>query len=300
MSLPVGETGAETPGPGAPPPPARPLVPAPLQLQPLAPMPEPAAPGRVRRAHRARTLAGPTDPRRPLRAVVRPTDRRRRSAHARSCPRSTRGRGRGRGESPSPADRRAQRAVSIAPPGAPPDPGTIACPRCATTIGPDQAWCLACGAPPGHGWSRPPTGARRWRCWRSSRPRRHRARGRLRQPHQRHRARRAGQLPGAAAVGHEHAPAAGAATPTEPAPTTAAPQGRRPAATRRAGHRDRRGRHHLGSLGRVASASRWRRWAAKQHHRGKGVPAPVTGLRRRSAQLRVSQHLRQQPRGWAT
>jgi hypothetical protein len=37
--------------------------------------------------------------------------------------------------------------VSIAPPGAPPAPGTVACPRCATTIGPDQAWCLACGAP---------------------------------------------------------------------------------------------------------------------------------------------------------
>jgi hypothetical protein len=37
--------------------------------------------------------------------------------------------------------------VSIAPPGAPPAPGTIACPRCATTIGPDQDWCLACGAP---------------------------------------------------------------------------------------------------------------------------------------------------------
>jgi hypothetical protein len=37
--------------------------------------------------------------------------------------------------------------VSIAPPGAPPAPGTIACPRCATVIGPDQDWCLACGAP---------------------------------------------------------------------------------------------------------------------------------------------------------
>jgi hypothetical protein len=37
--------------------------------------------------------------------------------------------------------------VSVAPPGAPPAPGTIACPRCATTIGPDQSWCLACGAP---------------------------------------------------------------------------------------------------------------------------------------------------------
>jgi hypothetical protein len=37
--------------------------------------------------------------------------------------------------------------VSVAPPGAPPDPGTVACPRCAATIGPDQAWCLECGAP---------------------------------------------------------------------------------------------------------------------------------------------------------
>jgi hypothetical protein len=37
--------------------------------------------------------------------------------------------------------------VSVAPPGAPPAPGTIACPRCATAVGPDQDWCLACGAP---------------------------------------------------------------------------------------------------------------------------------------------------------
>ena len=37
--------------------------------------------------------------------------------------------------------------MSVAPPGAPPAPGTIACPRCATTVGPDQSWCLACGAP---------------------------------------------------------------------------------------------------------------------------------------------------------
>ena len=37
--------------------------------------------------------------------------------------------------------------MSVAPPGAPLAPGTIACPRCATTIGPDQDWCLACGAP---------------------------------------------------------------------------------------------------------------------------------------------------------
>lgn len=41
--------------------------------------------------------------------------------------------------------------MSVAPPGAAPAPapapGTIACPRCATVIGPDQDWCLACGAP---------------------------------------------------------------------------------------------------------------------------------------------------------
>jgi RNA polymerase subunit RPABC4/transcription elongation factor Spt4 len=30
---------------------------------------------------------------------------------------------------------------------APPAPGTIACPRCATAVGPDQEWCLHCGAP---------------------------------------------------------------------------------------------------------------------------------------------------------
>lgn len=37
--------------------------------------------------------------------------------------------------------------MSVAPPGAPPAPGTIACPRCGTTIAPDQSWCLECGAP---------------------------------------------------------------------------------------------------------------------------------------------------------
>ena len=39
--------------------------------------------------------------------------------------------------------------MSVAPPGAAPAtaPGTIACPRCATVIGPDQDWCLSCGAP---------------------------------------------------------------------------------------------------------------------------------------------------------
>jgi uncharacterized OB-fold protein len=30
---------------------------------------------------------------------------------------------------------------------APPAPGTIACPRCGTAVGPDQEWCLHCGAP---------------------------------------------------------------------------------------------------------------------------------------------------------
>jgi hypothetical protein len=37
--------------------------------------------------------------------------------------------------------------VSIAPPGAPQVPGSIPCPRCAATVGPDQEWCLECGAP---------------------------------------------------------------------------------------------------------------------------------------------------------
>jgi uncharacterized paraquat-inducible protein A len=34
--------------------------------------------------------------------------------------------------------------VSVA---APPEPDTIACPRCGTTVGPEQQWCLHCGAP---------------------------------------------------------------------------------------------------------------------------------------------------------
>jgi uncharacterized paraquat-inducible protein A len=33
--------------------------------------------------------------------------------------------------------------VSVA---APPEPGTIACPRCQTAVGPEQQWCLHCGA----------------------------------------------------------------------------------------------------------------------------------------------------------
>jgi hypothetical protein len=37
--------------------------------------------------------------------------------------------------------------VSVAPPDAPPAPGTVACPRCGTSIAPDQSWCLECGAP---------------------------------------------------------------------------------------------------------------------------------------------------------
>jgi hypothetical protein len=28
-----------------------------------------------------------------------------------------------------------------------PAPGTIACPRCGSAVGPDQQWCLQCGAP---------------------------------------------------------------------------------------------------------------------------------------------------------
>ena len=37
--------------------------------------------------------------------------------------------------------------MSVAPPGAPPAPGTVACPRCRASIGPEQSWCLECGAP---------------------------------------------------------------------------------------------------------------------------------------------------------
>jgi hypothetical protein len=37
--------------------------------------------------------------------------------------------------------------VSVAPPSAAPPDGTIACPRCASAVGPDQEWCLECGAP---------------------------------------------------------------------------------------------------------------------------------------------------------
>jgi hypothetical protein len=37
--------------------------------------------------------------------------------------------------------------VSVAPPTAAPAPGTIACPRCAAPVAPEQEWCLHCGAP---------------------------------------------------------------------------------------------------------------------------------------------------------
>ena len=37
--------------------------------------------------------------------------------------------------------------MSVAPPSVPPAPGTVACPRCGTSIAPDQSWCLECGAP---------------------------------------------------------------------------------------------------------------------------------------------------------
>jgi len=32
-------------------------------------------------------------------------------------------------------------------PGRPPPPGSLRCPRCSATVGPDQDWCLECGAP---------------------------------------------------------------------------------------------------------------------------------------------------------
>lgn len=32
-------------------------------------------------------------------------------------------------------------------PGQLPPPGSIRCPRCSATVGPDQDWCLECGAP---------------------------------------------------------------------------------------------------------------------------------------------------------
>ena len=37
--------------------------------------------------------------------------------------------------------------MSVAPPVAPHVPGSIPCPRCASTVGPEQEWCLDCGAP---------------------------------------------------------------------------------------------------------------------------------------------------------
>ena len=96
----------------------------------------PAEPEQRRRARRARRPSRrPPDGEQPT-EVMRPVDE---EAADRGRPTARPSRG--------PADRRAPRAVSVAPPGAPPAPGTIACPRCATTIGPDQDWCLACGAP---------------------------------------------------------------------------------------------------------------------------------------------------------
>jgi hypothetical protein len=40
--------------------------------------------------------------------------------------------------------------VSAQPPAGPnrlPPPGSLRCPRCSATVGPDQDWCLECGAP---------------------------------------------------------------------------------------------------------------------------------------------------------
>jgi hypothetical protein len=42
--------------------------------------------------------------------------------------------------------------VSLPPPAGPPpsqlpDPGSVRCPRCSSPVGPEQDWCLECGAP---------------------------------------------------------------------------------------------------------------------------------------------------------
>lgn len=42
--------------------------------------------------------------------------------------------------------------MSAQPPAAPgqpqlPEPGSLRCPRCSATLGPEQDWCLECGAP---------------------------------------------------------------------------------------------------------------------------------------------------------
>ena len=198
-------------------------------LQPLAPAP--AAPSRAAARPSRRAAAEPR--RRPAARRPPPATRARAppptaSSRPRSCarvdeqPGTATGNGDGRARVAQP-QRRAPRAVSVAPPGAPPAPGTIACPRCATTIGPDQAWCLECGAPartrlvPTPNWRAPVAvlavvillaGIAL-------------ARG-LRGPHERHRARRAGQLAGAATLGHDRRsrPPHAAAAPTQPtAPT---------------------------------------------------------------------------------
>ncbi|MEA2141902.1 MAG: hypothetical protein QOI64_332, partial [Solirubrobacteraceae bacterium] len=36
--------------------------------------------------------------------------------------------------------------MSAQPPELPP-PGSLRCPRCSATVGPEQDWCLECGAP---------------------------------------------------------------------------------------------------------------------------------------------------------
>ena len=116
--------------------------------------------------------------------------------------------------------------MSVAPPGAPPAPGTIACPRCATVIGPDQDWCLACGAPartrlvPTPNWRAPVAvlavivvlagialAVAFVSLTSDSEPA----------------APVSSQAPPPSAT--STAPAAGAAAPAQPAPTTAAPQG---------------------------------------------------------------------------
>ena len=171
---------------------------------------QPAAAHRARRAARAGRAAAPSTPRRGEQPteVMRPVDEQGPDTASSSA-------ADGDAEAVAQPDRRAPRAVSVAPPGAPPAPGTVACPRCGASVGPEQDWCLECGAPartrlvPTPNWRAPVAvlGG-------GDPARRRRPGDRLRRAHQRHGARRAGRLAGAAAVGHDGSAARrGAARP---------------------------------------------------------------------------------------
>ena len=184
---------------------------------------------------------------------------------------------------PWPTDRRARRAVSVAPPGATPAPGTIACPRCATLIGPDQDWCLDCGAPARTRLAPTPN-------WRVPvavlavvvAARRRRARGRLRRAHEQHRARGPGQLAGTVAVRDGRAargprPAGADAGRAGPARADhAAPQGTTTSAPGTAPARAARLRRRRGRRVRER-----RRGAAERRRRQPAQPAttPTSGQR---------------------